>query len=92
MDPKDLQIISNTYGLNNIPATSGGGFNGFNLFLGISFGIIGMAALKYGHKERNYRPVLIGLALIIFPYFVPNTVLLFIIGSLLSAGLYFWRE
>jgi hypothetical protein len=62
------------------------------LFAAILFGAIGMAAFVYGKKSGNMRPMVIGIALMAYPYFVPQTWLLYLIGCLLTAGLFLWRE
>ena len=62
------------------------------LFAAIVFGAIGMAAFVYGKKTANMRPMLIGIALIVYPYFVSQTWLVFLIGCLLTGSLFVWRE
>lgn len=85
---QEMNSVMTTYGLN----LGGPSFSFGNIMAGIIFGIIGMAALKYGHQEKNYRPVVIGLFLIIFPYFVSNTILMYVLGVGVSSLLYFWRD
>jgi len=55
------------------------------------FGSIGLGFLMYGRKQRAVVPLVCGLALMIFPYFVTNTVLLVAIGVALMAIPYFLR-
>jgi hypothetical protein len=45
----------------------------------------------YGRKQKAAVPLVCGLALIVFPYFVSNVVLLVGIGVLLTAIPYFFR-
>jgi hypothetical protein len=45
----------------------------------------------YGRKQRAVVPLVCGLALMIFPYFVTNSVLLVAIGVALMAIPYFLR-
>jgi hypothetical protein len=45
----------------------------------------------YGRKQRAVVPLLCGLALMVFPYFVSNNILLVIIGVALMAVPYFLR-
>jgi hypothetical protein len=45
----------------------------------------------YGRKQRAVVPLICGLALMIFPYFVSNNVLLVAIGVALMAIPYFVR-
>jgi hypothetical protein len=56
------------------------------------FGSIGTGYAIYGHKQRAPVPLLVGVGLILFPYFVPNVYLLVGIGIALCAVPYFFRE
>jgi len=58
----------------------------------IIFGGIGFVAFSYGRKSTLFRPMVIGLALMIYPYFVPGTLAIYLVGIALTALLYFWRE
>jgi len=62
-----------------------------SLLWGLLFGSIGLGFLVYGRKQRAVVPLLAGLALIIFPYFVSNSLLLITIGIALIAIPYFVR-
>jgi hypothetical protein len=62
-----------------------------SLFLGVLFGSIGFGFFIYGRKQRKVVPLLCGIVLIIVPYFVPNTLLLFFVGAVLVAIPYFIR-
>jgi hypothetical protein len=55
------------------------------------FGSIGLGFLIYGRKQRAVVPLVCGLALMIFPYFVSSTILLITIGIVLIAVPYFVR-
>jgi hypothetical protein len=50
-----------------------------------------MGFLIYGRRQRAVVPLLCGLALIGFPYFVTNNILLVAIGIALMAIPYFLR-
>ena len=63
-----------------------------NLIGGFIFGSIGFVAFVYGKKMSSFKPMLIGVALSVYPYFVPGTVALYEIGTLLTASLYFFRD
>jgi hypothetical protein len=56
------------------------------------FGSIGVGFFVYGKKQGEVVPVLCGLALMIFPYFVSSTFLLIAIGVGLMAIPYFFRS
>ena len=60
-----------------------------SLLWGLLFGSIGLGFLIYGRKQRAVVPLVCGLALMIFPYFVQNTILLIAIGIALIVIPYF---
>jgi len=55
------------------------------------FGSIGLGFFIYGKKQRAVVPLVCGIVLILFPYFVSNVTLLVGIGVLLVAIPYFLR-
>ena len=59
---------------------------------GIIFSIIGWYAFWHGKREKSWRPMVIGIVLMVYPYFISNIFLAFAIGIALTAALYFWRE
>ncbi|HSY95079.1 MAG TPA: hypothetical protein VK793_05640 [Steroidobacteraceae bacterium] len=61
------------------------------LLWGLLFGSIGLGYFIYGKKQGAVVPLVCGLGLMIFPYFVPNTMLLVGVGALLIAIPYFLR-
>jgi len=61
------------------------------LFLIILFSAAGMAYFMYGKKQAAFVPLLCGLALMIYPYFVSSTLPLVAIGGVLVAIPYFVR-
>lgn len=58
----------------------------------IVFGIIGLAAFRYGRKTANTPVFWIGLALMLYPYLVSPTWLLYLVGVGLCGALYWFRE
>lgn len=62
------------------------------LFAGLIFGLIGIAGFTYGRRNTLWRPTGIGLALIVFPYFVSQIWLVYVIGIGLCGALLFWRD
>jgi hypothetical protein len=58
----------------------------------ILFGIIGYAAYRYGKKAALNTPKWIGIALMLYPYAVSETWLLYVVGGGLCIGLYLFRE
>ena len=56
------------------------------------FGAIGFVAFVYGKKNKFLRPMIIGFALMAYPYFFSGTLVIYLVGIGLSLALYFWRE
>ena len=65
--------------------------NASTLLWGLVFGSIGMGFFIYGKKQQAMVPLLCGLALMVFPYFVTSAAWLMIIGITLIAVTYFVR-
>jgi len=68
-----------------------GNFSPSNLFAGLIFGSIGFVAFIYGKKIASFRPMVIGIVLMVYPYFISGTLFLYLIGIVLTVALYFWR-
>jgi len=62
------------------------------LFASLLFGIVGFAAFRYGKKSPSLKAMLLGAALMVYPYFVEDIWLLYVIGVALTAGLFVWRD
>jgi hypothetical protein len=63
-----------------------------NLIAGIIFGSIGFAAFVYGKKTMRYKVMTIGLLLMGFQFVVSDNTWTYIVGTALTAALYFFRE
>lgn len=63
-----------------------------NLFAGILFGSAGFAAFVYGKKSASWKPMVVGAALMVYPYFIEETWLLYAIGIALCAAIFVWRD
>lgn len=61
------------------------------LLLGVVFSSIGLGYFMYGKKQKVLVPLVCGLVLMLFSYFVENTFLLITIGSIFSIAPYFIR-
>ncbi|MES2299830.1 MAG: hypothetical protein V4582_22515 [Pseudomonadota bacterium] len=61
------------------------------LLWGVVFGSIGFGYFLYGKKQKALVPLLCGIALMVFPYFVSNAVVLVLLGCALAAIPYFYR-
>jgi len=66
-------------------------FSAANLMGGLVFGSIGFVAFIYGKRMNLWKPMLLGLALMIYPYFISDDVMMIAIGALGTAGLFFLR-
>lgn len=55
------------------------------------FGSIGVGFFVYGKKQKVVMPLVTGIALLIFPYFIPNVYFMVIVGVALLAVPYFFR-
>ena len=90
-DAQSLNAVLNAYGISN-PLVSGGDFNWWNIIGGIIFSIIGWYAFWHGKRKKSWRGMVIGIALMVYPYFITNTFWAFATGIGLIAALFFWRE
>jgi len=62
------------------------------LLWGLLISSIGLGFFLYGKKQRAVVPLVCGVALMIYPYFVPNVGALIAIGIALAAIPYFLRR
>ncbi|MGO9445462.1 MAG: hypothetical protein ACLPXB_11880 [Thiobacillaceae bacterium] len=62
------------------------------LFGMIVFGLIGFAAYRYGKSTARQKVKWIGIGLMLYPYAVSETWLLYVVGGGLCAGLFWFRE
>ncbi len=62
------------------------------LLWGVFFSSIGIGFFIYGKKQKASVPRACGLALMVYPFFVSNTMLLFGIGAVLTAIPFFIRR
>jgi hypothetical protein len=65
--------------------------NTASLLWSLVFGSVGLGFFIYGKKQQAIIPLLCGVALMVFPYFVSNTLVLVIIGVALIGLPYFFR-
>ena len=62
------------------------------LLASVLFGAIGLGAFIYGKKSYRWKPLGLGVALMVYPYFISQTWLLYAIGCVLCTGLFLFRE
>jgi hypothetical protein len=67
-------------------------FSGAQLWWGLLFSSIGLGFFLYGKKQRAPVPLVSGIALMVYPYFVANAWWLVSIGLVLTALPYFLRD
>lgn len=61
------------------------------LIWGMVFGSIGLGFFIYGKKQKAVVPLLVGIALFVFPYFISDVYLLVFTGTALVVTPYFVR-
>ena len=66
-------------------------FDPLNLFLGMIFGAIGVGYFMYGKKQQRFVPLLIGVLLSVYTFFVSDWIWILIVGIVLSIIPYFVR-
>ena len=66
--------------------------NASSLIVGGIFNAVGLAAFIYGKKQAKLRPMLIGGALMVYPYLITDTLMISVIGVLLTAALFIFRD
>ena len=62
------------------------------LFALVVFGVIGTVALMYGKRMQQWKTMIVGGALLVFPYFVAQTWLIWAVGCALCVALYLFRD
>jgi len=61
------------------------------IFGAIVFGLIGLAAWRYGRKTERPRTKWLGLALMFYPYVVTQTLWMYIVGIVLCGVIVYDR-
>jgi hypothetical protein len=63
-----------------------------NLFASVLFSAIGLGAFVYGKRTGAWKPGILGVALMVYPYFFASTAALYAIGAALTLGVFIGRE
>ena len=63
-----------------------------NLIGNVIFSGIGFVAFMYGKKQGRFNPMVLGGVLMVYPYFVSSTALMFLIGSALTAAIFYYKD
>jgi hypothetical protein len=67
--------------------------DGSTLFYGLVFGAVGFIGLRHGRRRANTSCVVIGIGLIVFPYFFDTLFWNVLIGVILTSMLYLsWEK
>ena len=53
------------------------------LFAGLIAGVFGMAYFVYGKRQTKFAPMICGVLLCVYPYFIDSLVWLCVIGAVL---------
>ncbi len=72
----------------DIPGLDLGDFSLATILVAVVFGLVGFAAFRYGRKNGETRPLVIGIALMAYGYFVTNAWISLGIGAVLTALLF----
>ena len=67
-------------------------FTPYNILGGLLFSVVGIGAWRYGKSLDRWKPLAIGLALMIYPYFTPWAWLTWTVGIALCVTLYFHHD
>jgi hypothetical protein len=62
------------------------------IFGAILFGVVGIAAYRYGRKTSVAATRWLGIALMFYPYAISETWLLYVVGATLCAAVYFFSR
>jgi hypothetical protein len=62
--------------------------NTAQIIASLVFGSIGFAAFIYGKKLSSLKPLVIGIILMVYPYLVSNTIVLYAVGVVLTLALF----
>jgi hypothetical protein len=60
-----------------------------SIVVSVFIGLVGLALLNYGRKEVRVPHMVVGLILLVYPYFVGNWIITLCIAAVLVAGLAF---
>jgi len=58
----------------------------------ILFGVIGYIAYRHGKRNNLVSTKWIGVVLMLYPYAISDTWLLYVVGAVLSLALVLWRR
>jgi len=62
------------------------------LFGLLLFGAIGFGTFLYGKRTAQWKPLVTGIGLMVYPYFVSQTWIMYAVGMLLCLALVYFRD
>ncbi len=63
-------------------------FNPNSLLASLALGTVGLAVFMYGKRQGRFPHMLVGVGLMVFPYFVSNVLVMAAIATALMAALW----
>ena len=70
--------------------------DGSTLLIGMIAGVFGVAYFVYGKRQAKLAPLIAGVALCVYPYFIESVLWLCVVGVVLLAAPfvvdYYWRS
>lgn len=63
-----------------------------SFFWAFIFGTIGLGYFMYGKKQGKLIPLLVGIGLMVYPYFITDPLSVVLIGAALMVVPYFYRD
>ncbi len=69
-----------------------GQLSGLNLIGNLLFSSIGFVAFVFGKKQSRWKPMFCGLGLMIMPYFIGDTAIMYGVGAFGTGALIFLRD
>lgn len=63
-----------------------------DIIVWVIFGAVGFVAFMYGKRQVEWKVMAIGMALMVYPYFVSNTIVLYVVGVALTVPLFIFRD
>ena len=58
------------------------------ILLSVVTGGVGFALFMYGRKAQRLPQLIVGILFMVYPYFVSTTLMTFVVGAALTAGLW----
>jgi hypothetical protein len=65
---------------------------GASLIISMIFSTIGTGFFIYGRKQGKFVPLMVGIVLGVYPYFVPDITLMILVGLVLAFIPYLFRD